>query len=63
MEVQYRVEFYDGPISEEEVVNFIEPSRRSYPFSVGHFVNPFGWGGKNQSTEKHRCQIAGSSIN
>jgi hypothetical protein len=47
MEIRYRVEFYDGSISDKEVVNSFETTIAPYAFSVGDFVDPFGWGGKN----------------
>jgi hypothetical protein len=52
MEMRYRVEFYDGSISDEEVVNSFEVTTAPYAFSVGDFVDPFGWGGK-----KIRCLL------
>jgi hypothetical protein len=47
MEMRYRVEFYDGSINDEEVVNSFEVTTAPYAFSVGDFVDPSGWGGKN----------------
>jgi hypothetical protein len=48
MEMRYRVEFHNGPISDEDVVNSYEVASAPYAFSVGDFVDPSGWGGKNQ---------------
>ena len=46
--MRYRVEFYDGGVSDEDLINSYEPSGAPYTFSVGDIVNPFGWGGKNR---------------
>jgi hypothetical protein len=46
MEMRYRVEFYDGSISDEEVVNSFELTTAPYAFSVGDFVDTIGWGGQ-----------------
>ena len=47
MEMRYRVEFYDGSVSDETLVNSFETASAPYRFAVGDFVDPFGWGGKN----------------
>ncbi|HXV84548.1 MAG TPA: hypothetical protein VEG60_32260 [Candidatus Binatia bacterium] len=55
--VHYRVEFYDGPISGKEVLNYFEPPDASYPFMVGDFIDPFGWGGKNKLAQTEHYEI------
>jgi hypothetical protein len=57
MEMRYRVEFYDGSISDEEVVNSFEVTTAPYAFSVGDFVDPSGWGGKNPLPPDEHYQI------
>jgi hypothetical protein len=57
MEMRYRVEFYDGSISDEEVVNSFETTIAPYAFSVGDFVDPFGWGGKNSLPADEHYEI------
>ena len=59
MEMRYRVEFYDGSISDEKVVNSFETTTASYPFSAGDFVDPVGWGGKNPLPPDQHYQIVG----
>jgi hypothetical protein len=46
--MKYLVLLYDGAVSDKDVVNSYELATAPYAFSVGDFVNPFGWGGKNQ---------------
>ena len=55
--VHYRVEFYDGPISDKEVLNDFEPADVPYAFAVGDFVDPFGWGGKNRLAQTEHYEI------
>ena len=55
--VTYRVEFYDGSISDKSIVNEYEPAEAPYAFSVGDFVDPFGWGGKNQLAQTEHYEI------
>ena len=57
MEMRYRVEFYDGSISDEEVVNSFVTTTAPYPFSIGDFVDPSGWGGKNHLPPDEHYQI------
>jgi hypothetical protein len=56
-DMSYRVDFYDGPASDKAVINSYEPSSIPYLFSVGDFVNPFGWGGKNPLSDNQQYQI------
>jgi hypothetical protein len=53
----YRVEFYNGAISDKDVVNSFEPATVPYAFSIGDFVDPFGWGGKNPLPRDEHYQI------
>jgi hypothetical protein len=55
MEMRYRVDFYEGSIS--EVLNSFETTTAPYAFSVGDFVDPSGWGGKNPLSPDERYQI------
>ena len=57
MEMRYRVEFYDGSISDKEVINSFETTTAPYAFSAGDFVDPFGWGGKNPLPPDEHYQI------
>ena len=55
--VTYRVEFYEGAISDKAVINDYEPAEVPYSFSVGDFVDPFDWGGKNHLAQTEHYQI------
>jgi hypothetical protein len=57
IEMRYGVVFYDGPISDKKAVNSFEPSSAPYTFSIGDFVDPSGWGGKNQLSANEHYQI------
>jgi hypothetical protein len=57
MEMRYRVEFYDGSISDEDVVNSFVTTTAPYPFCIGDFVDPSGWGAKNPLSPDERYQI------
>jgi hypothetical protein len=59
MEIRYRVDFYDSSITDGTVVNSFEVPMAPYAFSVGDFVDPSGWGGKNPlSPDKHYQIVA-----
>jgi hypothetical protein len=59
MEIRYRVDFYGNSISGGGVVNSFEVPTAPYAFSVGDFVDPSGWGGKNPlSPDKHYQIVA-----
>jgi hypothetical protein len=57
MEMRYRVQFYDRSISDEEVINSFDTPTAPYAFSVGDFVDTFGWGGKNPLSLDEHYQI------
>jgi hypothetical protein len=42
MEMRYRIEFYEGSISDEDVVNSFVTTTAPYSFSIGDFVDPSG---------------------
>jgi hypothetical protein len=57
MEMRYRIEFYEGSISDEDVVNSFVTTTAPYSFSIGDFVDPSGWGGKNPLPADEHYQI------
>ncbi|HKY09841.1 MAG TPA: hypothetical protein VJQ55_16445, partial [Candidatus Binatia bacterium] len=53
----YRVDFYEGAVSADNVVFSLEPTSVPYSFTVGDFVDPSGWNLNPLPADRH-YQIA-----
>jgi hypothetical protein len=53
IKIYYRVDFYEGPIADQNRVFSLEPTTTPYSFAVGDFVDPSGWTGNPLPADQH----------
>lgn len=53
VKIFYRVDFYEGAISDNRVVFSLEPSTLPFSFAPGDFVDPSGWTANPLTPQQH----------